>query len=93
VLYGNMPDQGTDFTGCAPQSYPSGDRYADAANNLVSHEYAETITDPELNAWFDASGNEIGDKCAWNFGPTLGGSGTTAYDVTLTATNYELPEE
>src|SRR5262249_54154652 len=26
-------------------------------------------TDPLLNAWFDASGQEIGDKCNFTFGP------------------------
>jgi serine protease len=30
------------------------------------HEYAESITDPQLNAWWDsANGEEIGDLCAW----------------------------
>src|SRR5207248_3589685 len=29
------------------------------------HEYMESTTDPFLNAWFDNTGNEIGDKCAW----------------------------
>lgn len=25
-------------------------------------------TDPYINAWYDTSYNEIGDKCAWTFG-------------------------
>jgi hypothetical protein len=32
------------------------------------HENNESVTDPFINnqsAWYDASGNEIGDKCAW----------------------------
>jgi len=32
---------------------------------VEGHELAEAITGPELNAWYDASGNEIGDICAW----------------------------
>jgi hypothetical protein len=28
----------------------------------------EAATDPLLNAWYDASGNEIGDLCAYNYG-------------------------
>ncbi len=40
----------------------------DALANVASHEIYETITDPLLNAWFDANGSEIGDKCAWYFG-------------------------
>jgi hypothetical protein len=27
----------------------------------------EAITDPDLSAWYDSSGSEIGDKCAWKF--------------------------
>ena len=32
---------------------------ADAAATSASREFAEAITDPELNAWFTAQGNEI----------------------------------
>ena len=35
--------------------------------NVLSHEISEAITDPALNAWYDSSGSEIGDKCAWTF--------------------------
>lgn len=35
--------------------------------NVLSHEFSETITDPNQNAWYDSSGSEIGDKCAWTF--------------------------
>ena len=33
----------------------------------AGHEYAETVSDPGLNAWYDASGltGEVGDKCSW----------------------------
>ncbi len=30
---------------------------------VATHEFAEMVTDPQLNAWIDASGNEIGDVC------------------------------
>jgi hypothetical protein len=29
----------------------------------VAHEFMEAITDPQINAWLDGSGSEIGDKC------------------------------
>lgn len=29
------------------------------------HEYAESVTDPGLNAWTDLDGSENGDKCSW----------------------------
>ncbi|HEY2441685.1 MAG TPA: hypothetical protein VGI31_00985 [Streptosporangiaceae bacterium] len=37
----------------------------DGFSIVEGHEFAETQTDPELNAWIDSSGEEIGDKCAW----------------------------
>lgn len=46
----------------------------DAVANVASHEIYETITDPQLNAWFDANGAEIGDKCSWNYGSTKVGA-------------------
>ena len=36
----------------------------DGVSIVLGHEVGETITDPALNAWFDANGEEIGDKCA-----------------------------
>ena len=30
---------------------------------VTSHEFAEMVTDPELNAWYDSSGSENGDIC------------------------------
>ncbi|HEY4933896.1 MAG TPA: hypothetical protein VII23_20210 [Terriglobales bacterium] len=43
----------------------------DALSNVSGHELSEARTDPALNAWFDAAGNENGDKCAWTFGAPL----------------------
>jgi len=47
----------------------------EALANVSGHEYSEMVTDPQLNAWYDSSGAENSDKCAWTFGPsvTLGG--------------------
>jgi hypothetical protein len=38
-----------------------------ALANVTAHELSETITDPRGTGWFDASGAENGDKCAWAF--------------------------
>ena len=54
---------------CTPQSpTPNGDFGVDSMISVLAHELAETGSDPLINAWYDASGNENGDKCAWNFG-------------------------
>lgn len=31
---------------------------------VATHEFSEMVTDPQLNAWTDSQGNEIGDVCA-----------------------------
>ncbi len=38
-----------------------------ALANVTSHELSEAITDPRGNTWYDSSGAENGDKCAWTF--------------------------
>lgn len=41
-----------------------------ASTSIVSHEYAETATDPHpLSGWADYNGNEIGDLCEWYSSP------------------------
>jgi len=73
VVYANQPyaAQPAAPGSCDTGARPNGDD-ADPTINLISHEQIESITDPLLNAWFDASGYEIGDKCVWNFGPNAG---------------------
>ena len=39
---------------------------ADMMTIVMSHEIREAVTDPDLNAWYDASGYEADDKCAWH---------------------------
>lgn len=56
---------------------PNNNAAADGMASIIAHELGETITDPDLNAWYDRAGNENGDKCAWTFGAvynTLNGS-------------------
>lgn len=55
--------------GCNPGSTVSGQSEGLAADaNVSGHELSETRSDPNGNAWFDSSGEENGDKCAWVFG-------------------------
>ena len=54
--------------GCDPQSTVSGESQGLAAlANVSGHELSEARTDPRGDGWFDASGAENGDKCAWTF--------------------------
>lgn len=80
-----MPNT-TGMAGCDPgdlygcNSYSQGTR---SLANVSSHEYMETITDADINAWYDSSGSEIGDKCAWKFSSC----------VSLKTGSWQLQEE
>jgi hypothetical protein len=97
-LYANQPY--TDTSGvfsngtqdCSVGVFPNND-FADATISVTSHEHNETITDPYGNAWYDSQGNENGDKCAWNFGTPIGGSGSTAYNQQIGPGHYYLQQE
>ncbi len=53
-----------------PNSPATGVGGADGMINIITQESEEAITDPDLNAWFDSSGQEDADKCNFNFGAT-----------------------
>jgi hypothetical protein len=55
--------------GCDPQDTTTGHSQGLAAiANVSAHELSEARTDPaNPGAWYDSSGNENGDKCAWTF--------------------------
>jgi len=67
---------------------PNGDSGADAMATVMVHETFETIADPDLNAWYDAKGQEIGDKCAWKWGPVEGMFGYGAYNQSFRNRNW-----
>jgi hypothetical protein len=67
---------------------PNGDSGADGMASIMAHETEEAISDPNLNAWYDTSGNENADKCAWKFGPTTGTVGSGAYNQTFGGHNW-----
>jgi hypothetical protein len=58
--------------GCDPQDASGLHSQGMAAlANVSGHETSEMLTDPRLNAWYDANGQENADKCAWSFGTLL----------------------
>ncbi len=42
-----------------------------ALSNVSGHELSEARSDPRNGGWYDSSGAENGDKCAWTFGAPL----------------------
>ena len=69
VIYGNEPYADPAHCQVPGTPSPNGDAAADAAATVASHELTEAITDPLINAWQASNGEEIGDLCAWNYGP------------------------
>jgi hypothetical protein len=56
------------------------DKDADVEISPLSHEIMESITDPNTtNGWFDASGNENGDDCAYVYGAGSGAGGDGSF--------------
>jgi hypothetical protein len=68
VIYGNEPYGNTNVCQIFGAPSPNNNPAADAAATAASHELTEAITDPLLTAWYDSSGYEIGDECAYYYG-------------------------
>jgi hypothetical protein len=92
TLYANQPYAAFVPRACDSGQHPNGDD-ADATINVASHEHNETITDPLGTAWYDMSGYENGDKCAWNFGQSLGNTGLGNYNQVIGTGRYYLQQE
>lgn len=57
--------------GCDPGTTGGHSQGLSAIANVSGHELSEALTDPHLDGWFDSSGAENADKCAWTFGTNL----------------------
>ena len=69
IPYTNMPYVLDAGASCGANSVQG---QLDGFSIVGGHEYAEAVTDPEpASGWVDASGAEIGDKCAWQNLSTL----------------------
>jgi len=69
-------------------SSPNGNTGADGMVNIIAHEGEEATTDPDLNAWFDNSGAENADKCAWQFGSEQTAANGSLYNQTMGNRQY-----
>jgi hypothetical protein len=69
VRYAFVGNAARCLSACAIQTTsPNGNAGVDGSISVLSHELEEATTDPDLNAWYDSSGAENADKCAWTFG-------------------------
>jgi hypothetical protein len=72
---------------------PNGNPDADTEVSPTSHEISEAITDPDTETgWFDSSGNEIGDDCAYIYGRTRGAPGAY-FNQVINGQDYLTQEE
>ena len=78
------------LSSCAAQTVgPNGNAGVDGMISVVAHELEEANTDPDLNAWYDSSGAENADKCAWTFGSAQTRLSTGAYyNMTIGGKNF-----
>jgi hypothetical protein len=68
--------------GCDPGDTTSGHSQGLAAlANVSGHELSEARTDPRGAGWFDSSGAENADKCAWTFGGKLLSFGGSSWKI------------
>ena len=72
---------------------PNDNEGADAMANVMAHEINETVTDPDLNAWFsDSSGGEVGDLCNFTFGNPFLVPNAALANITLNGRNFLIQE-
>jgi phosphate-induced protein 1 len=84
---------GCEIQSTGPNSPAPGNGGADGMSNVITHETEEAITDPDLNAWFDSSGNEDADKCNFKFGPTQTASNGAKFNQTFGGHNWMIQME
>jgi hypothetical protein len=84
---------GTDANYAGVIETPNGNPDADTEVSLTSHETIEAWTDPDTETgWYDSVGDEIGDECAYVYGPTAGTAGAL-YNQTISGNHYLTQEE
>ena len=84
---------GCEIQATGPNSPSAGVGGADGMINVITHETEETITDPDLNAWFDSAGQEDADKCNFKFGPTQTAANGARFNQTFGGHNWMIQME
>jgi hypothetical protein len=94
IKYAFVGNAAASLGSCAGQtgSSPNGDPAADAMVSVMAHELEEAASDPNLNAWYDSTGAENADKCAWTFGTTYGSTGGSLANMNLGGHDYLIQQ-
>src|SRR5258708_32767994 len=80
-------------SGCTAQSTgPNGTTGVDGMASVIAHELEESVTDPNLNAWYASNGQENADKCAWTFGTTYIASNGARANMKLGPMDYMIQQ-
>jgi hypothetical protein len=103
IVYAELPwtytTVGCDADNIFGLGYPNGSA-SDPEIGIMSDELIGMMTDPNLNGWHDAGGAEIGDKCAYIYGPGgygsangLASNGLGSWNQQLKQHDYLMPLE
>jgi hypothetical protein len=100
LVYANISYAAEDPLGCGVGEYPNGHSNGNVDDTLsgLSHEANESITDPELNAWYDNEFLENGDECrntplGEDYGAPLGGAAGSLFNESINGGHYYLQQE
>jgi len=64
----------------------------DEVVDSLIHELSETVTDPDLSAWYTSGGAEVGDLCNFIYGPTFLAPNGSHANHTFGGLNYLAQE-
>ena len=103
TVYANMPFPvylspvgytcGSNARGHGIIESPNGNPDADTEISPTSHEIMEAATDPDtVTGWYDRSGYENGDECAYVYG-TMSGTAGSRYNQVINGHQYLTQEE
>jgi hypothetical protein len=95
IRYALIPDPTQRCTGCNggiavynDLTTPNGDMGADTMTDDIMHELSETLTDPDINAWYTKSGAENADLCNYIYGTTSTDANGAHYNITFGGKNF-----
>ena len=93
IKYSFVGDAARCLSACAIQSVgPNGNAGADGMASVMLHELEETASDPDLNAWYFATGAENADQCAWTFGTEYTAANGALANMNINGKDYLIQQ-